>query len=227
MNYRYSRGSVWKMNLLGYKNSSVQAGYRPVVIISSGVGIATNDTVMVVPLTTKEKDIQVNVEISSLQGVRQWALTNQIHTVPRRELNQWVGDLCSEDIKKIETGILLSMGIAKTVVDGVKAGQEALAEAKRDREELERLIPQAREIIQKLSEITSRVDGRKQKIKEASKINRVRTKRSKEEICHFIKEWADKRNDRSEVMEAFGFNTYAAAYAFYQAHKNDRLEEDD
>ena len=70
---------------------------------------------------------------------------------------------------------------------------------------LQQLLPEAKSLITKLTEVTKRVEG----IKVIKKI-----KRSPEEIADFIREWDDPYNNKKEVAEAFGFGTYSSAYSF-------------
>jgi septal ring factor EnvC (AmiA/AmiB activator) len=116
---------------------------------------------------------------------------------------------------RVEQGVLTSLGILKPIVDRAKASQEALLQAKKDKEALENLIPQAKDIINKLTEIVNRSKVSKVRLEASRKYIR----RSKEEIEEFIKEWEDDGNDRNEVAEAFGFNSYSSAYNFWVNHK--------
>ena len=55
-------------------------------------------------------------------------------------------------MNKVDTGILIALGLAKPVVSKIQATQNALADAKRDREELEKMIPQAKELLAKIGD---------------------------------------------------------------------------
>lgn len=214
--HEYLRGGIYWANLSKYPQSSVQGGYRPVVIVSSVAGCISSDVVTICPLTTKIKDLSVNVTVKPLiNGRPQQVLTNQLVTVPKSLLTNPSGWLDKEDLAKVEQGVMTSLGILKPIVDKAKASQEALLQAKKDKEDLENLIPQAKDIINKLTEIVNR--------SKVSKVGpeapRKYIRRSKEEIEEFIKEWEDNGNDRNEVAEAFGFNSYSSAYNFWVNHK--------
>ena len=89
MNLDYARGSIFYCNLpdiQGYH--SVEKGYRPVVIVSSLIGIISSDIVMICPLTTRHKKLSCNVDIS--YGDSQ-ILCNQIMTVPKMSLTKRSG----------------------------------------------------------------------------------------------------------------------------------------
>lgn len=219
MDLRYSRGSLWWTNLDGPSNSSVQRGYRPVVIVSSLAGNVASDIVIVVPITSKVKDLSVNAKLSFKidQGMSNTALCNQVRVVPRNSLISYIGQLSMEDIESINNCLMIALGIAKDVGEKFKTSQEALIQQKEDRKELEALIPKANDIIKRLSELISRNNGRKM-LSGVSK--QVRIKRTEEEIIDFLREWADPHNNRNEVAAAFKFNSYNSAYQFYKSKKD-------
>lgn len=213
----YPRGSIWYVNLPGFTRSSVQSGYRPVVIVSSLAGNISSDLVMVCPFTTKIKQLSVNVDVKPFAGVPTQVLCNQITTVPKSALSNPTGQLDEIDMNKVDTGILVALGLAKPVVSRIQATQNALAEAKKDKEVLDALLPQAKEILSKLSDLVKKVDGSNIQIKKTSKTT-TRVKRSPEVIADFMREWADPGSVKADVAEAFGFPTYSAAYQFYYSH---------
>lgn len=211
----YTRGSLWWANLAKYSQSSVQGGWRPVVIVSSSLGCLSSDIVTVCPLTTKLKDLSININVKPVASEKpQQVLTNQLVTIPKNLLSSFIGSLDSEDLQAVEEGILISLGIAKPVVEKTKASQEALLSARRDREALNNLIPQAKDLVTKLKDLISRYNSPRTFSKE-----RKYLRRSKEEISDFIKEWEDPYNDRHEVAKVFNFNSYGAAYNFWVNHK--------
>lgn len=214
----YPRGSIWYANLSGFPKSSVQSGYRPVVIVSSLAGNLSSDLVLVCPFTTRIKQLSVNVEVKPLtEGVSTQVLCNQITPVPKSALTNPIGELDEIDMNKVDTGILVALGLAKPVVSRIQATQNALAEAKKDKEALDALLPQAKEILSKLSDLVKKVDGSNIQIKKTSKTT-TRVKRSPEVIADFMREWADPGSVKADVAEAFGFPTYSAAYQFYYSH---------
>lgn len=222
MKLDYTKGSIWWTNLPRPERSSVESGYRPVVILSSTFGCLSSDVVTVAPITTRIKDLSVNIRVHSIDGYRDnQVLTNQLVTVPKNSLTKPSGYLDSQELSRVEQGVLVSLGIAKPVVDNFKANQEALLSAKKDREELEKLIPQSKEIISKLTELVSRVENKKVK---QNQTGYTRVKRSKEEILSFVSEWEDPYNKKSEVVKAFGFNHYNTAWNFYKSAKKKIME---
>lgn len=224
MDIRYSRGSIWWTNLEGLVNSSVQIGYRPVVIVSSLIGNVTNDTVLVVPITSKFKDLSVNAQLSFViknnsngTPVQNTALCNQVRVVPRNSLITYIGQASTSDMELISNCLMIALGIAKDAGAKFKSSQEALAQQRKDREALESLIPQAENLINKLQELVNRQGNKKIS---NNKLNQIRIRRTEEEIKDFLKEWMDPYNNRNEVAAAFKFNSYNSAYQFYKSKKD-------
>jgi mRNA interferase MazF len=217
--FDYIRGSIHYCEMpkiQGIQHHSIQKGYRPVVIVSSLAGSMSNDNVMVCPLTTKIKDLSCNVNISySTEKYSQsQVLCNQIITVPKQTLKPTNCYVTPEELQEIDKALLISLGITPAVASSIQKSQEALINAKADKEQLDKLIPEAKSLIRQLTEIISRAQGSRVKITKKGRI-----KRTPEEIEHFIREWNDPHNNRHEVAEAFGFNTYSAAYQFWRKHK--------
>lgn len=224
-----TKGEVYWTSLYKDFGTSIQGGYRPVVVISSPVGCLSSDVVMVVPLSTKIKLHNCNAQLNFKlrDDVPQMAICNQIRTVAKERLENFSGVLDIEDLEKIETAILVSLGIAKPVADSIKLSQERLAQQKADRDALENLIPQAKSIITNLTEILNRQEikrTRSAKHDYTRKYNRV--KRSDQDIEDFMKEFSDPHNNRNEVAEAFGFSNYSSAYNFYWNRKKKEKKND-
>lgn len=208
----YVRGDIWWVNLDKYPQSAVQGGYRPVVIVSSQSGCRSSGVVTVCPITTKIKDLSVNVSVKPLIGGRpQQVLTNQIVTVPKDLLTNHSGCLDKEDMEKVELGIMVSLGLVKSEKVVHKTDSTLFTEAEKDKKLLEELIPQAKVVLEKLKNILNQST--------VSNTGRKYKKRSAEEVADFIKEWEDDRNNRNEVAKSFGFNSYGSAYNFWSNHK--------
>ena len=222
MKFDYQKGSIWFYNFKGAERSSLQRGYRPVVILSNQAGCISSDFVMIAPITSQLKQLKVNVNIGKIfeNGPESQVLSNQIYTVPKYELSRPSGFLSSEQMKEVEKGLLVSLGIAKPVAEENKAWLEDLIQVKKDKEKLESLIPEGEKLLNELKEVLERVEGGK-KLPTKLKADRKKLRRrTPEEIKDFIKEWEGKYNDKNKVVKAFGFNTYNAAYHFYKYHKD-------
>lgn len=91
------RGSIFMADL-GNRNGSVQAGVRPVVVISNNLNNRFSPTINVLPITSKIKNnIPVHVEIGRVEGLNQPStiLTEQVLTVNKTQLINFVG-ICDQ-----------------------------------------------------------------------------------------------------------------------------------
>jgi mRNA-degrading endonuclease toxin of MazEF toxin-antitoxin module len=207
-----TRGSIWWVNLTGYSDSSVQSGFRPVVVISSTAGCKSSDIVSVCPLTTQIKPIAVNITLkSSITGKPQQVLTNQIVTVPKSALTNYVGRVDPGDMSKIELGVAISLGLH--LKDGPILNQ---SNSGATYHELENLISQAKEIRDKL---TLLIGEKTESVKTDDNV-KVYLKRTSEEIRSFVIDWEDPGSNRNDVAKAYGFNSYKAAYNFWVNHRD-------
>jgi mRNA interferase MazF len=118
MSIQYIRGGIYYCNLpeiQDIQNHSVQRGCRPVVIVSSPRGLIKSDVVMVCPLTTKIKQLKVNVNVAwSIDKYScSQVLCNQIMTVPKQSLHNFNGRLTPDELKRVDDAILISLGITR------------------------------------------------------------------------------------------------------------------
>lgn len=92
---------IWVARLPELKNSHVQYGNRPVVIVSNNHSNTNNLVVTVVPLTSQRKktSMQSHVYLSSHSaGQKQLvcdsiALCEQVQTVDKRQLTRYIGNV--------------------------------------------------------------------------------------------------------------------------------------
>lgn len=118
MSAQYARGEIFYCNLpeiQDIQNHSVQRGCRPVVIVSSPTGLIKNNVVMVCPLTTKIKQLKVNVNVAwSIDKYScSQVLCNQIMTVPKQSLYNFNGRLTPNELERVDNAILISLGITR------------------------------------------------------------------------------------------------------------------
>lgn len=203
----YSRGAIFWAALPETRNPScVEKGYRPVVIVSSFLGSLSSEIVMVCPMTSKLKDMSVNVVVnwSSPKGSKSQVLCNQIMTLPKYMLQNPSGRVSPEELDEINNAIIIALGIAPSYVSNLQTSQEKLINLKKDVALMKDLIPQAKDIIRQLTEVVNRAEPR-----------RVKHRRSQEEIDDFIREWEDPYNNKKEVAEAYNFSSVTTARQFY------------
>lgn len=90
---------------------SEQSGSRPGIVVSNDIGNEHSMTVEVVYMTTKEKTpLPTHVTIQS--GRQQsTALCEQITTVAKERLGDWMAKLSDDEMRAVEDAMLISLGI--------------------------------------------------------------------------------------------------------------------
>lgn len=206
------RGEIYMARLEGYEKSSVQAGYRPVLVMSNNIGNRESDIVCVLPISTKIKNLPINVDIH-LNGMQySQVLTNQMRTIPKRELNSYVAFVGEEKMLEIEEALLFSLGISKAVTKSIKDSAEQLSTAQQDLKELKEKIPQAKQLMTELKSLLDRykeVTGRKSSNGEKSSI---RYRRTPEELKELVRRFYVYKEPKEDLIRDFDFNTPGAFY---------------
>lgn len=94
---------------------SEQRGYRPIIVLQNNVGNEYSPTIIIAPLTSKPKrHYPTHVEIKKYESGMiedSMVLLEQIHTIDKIRLGPFIGCATDEVMKKIESAILLSLGI--------------------------------------------------------------------------------------------------------------------
>lgn len=108
------RGEIYFANL-NSSESSVQSGFRPVIIVQNNVGNAHSPTTIVVPLTSKQKKkylpTHVMIKANDVTGLRcdSVALMEQVRTMSKEDLRNKVG--CVDDMAPVDKALSISMGL--------------------------------------------------------------------------------------------------------------------
>lgn len=106
---------------LGETSGSEQNGIRPVLVIQNNIGNKYSPTVIVTPLTSKVKKegqpthVVLNCECGLSE--KSMALLEQIRTVDRFRLRQYIGSIDEQTMRRIDAAITASFGL-KTRRDG-------------------------------------------------------------------------------------------------------------
>lgn len=116
----YKRGDVFWADLSPVIGSE-QDGVRPVVILQNDIGNRYSPTVIVAPLTSnlhRDKYLVTHVHVC-MQGLPQYSvvLLEQIRTVDKARLGNYVGAMDKTTLKKIDESAMCSLGLA----DGFRA----------------------------------------------------------------------------------------------------------
>ncbi len=111
-----SRGSIYMARLpVLDEHSSVQGGLRPVLIIQNDIGNAYAPTVQVIPLTSKNKKaLPIHTTIKSGGLLKEsTALAEQIQTVNKTILRQYIGKVDDETMNRVNACIMIQLGLIK------------------------------------------------------------------------------------------------------------------
>ena len=93
---------------------SEQGGIRPVIIIQNDIGNKYSPTVIVAAITSQinKAKLPTHVEISSEEyGLNRDSvvLLEQIRTLDKKRLKEKIGHMTVEDMKKVDTSLLISL----------------------------------------------------------------------------------------------------------------------
>ena len=116
------RGDIFFADLGTHSGTSVQSGYRPVLVISNNKGNAHSETITVMPMTGsfKRTDLPCHTALKPEQiKDRQCSfskttiLAEQITTISKSALKSYVGKVDAEDVMgSIEHSLFVHLGLA-------------------------------------------------------------------------------------------------------------------
>lgn len=92
-----------------------QGGIRPVLIIQNNLGNRHSPTVIVAAITSQhKKELPTHVPIAGVKGIskRSMVLLEQIRTLDRRRLRDYVGSIDSRSLAQIDEALKISVGLA-------------------------------------------------------------------------------------------------------------------
>lgn len=231
-NRSFFRGQIYYVDLKDFFGS-VQTGCRPAVIVSNNVGNKYSATVMVAPITSREKrnlPTHVDIESGRIFGT---ILCEQIQTVDKSNIKTYCGALTPYQTKQLSAALMSAFNL-----DGVTGSSIAPESVKVVDDQIERcwaLEEQFAQEIERLERLTgycaekgfevhspesSGVSDSKPFVPPVEK-KRCYNKRSPQEIKDFISEWECKDNNRKEVAAAYGFSNTTTAGTFYKRHKGE------
>lgn len=115
MNMIVKRGDVWWCDFSTGVGRE-QSGLRPAIIVSNKMCNEHSSIVTVVPLTTATKTLlpcHVELTGNDCKGLRKpnTALCEQVRTVDKGRLKDYVGKLEMASMKKVDTALAVQVGI--------------------------------------------------------------------------------------------------------------------
>ena len=98
---------------------SEQAGTRPVLVVSNDVGNRYSPVIVAVPITSrrigkKQLPTHVEVRIPKLLKNDSTALTEQIRTIDKLRLKEYIGSLPDCLMTAVDQALAISIGIERT-----------------------------------------------------------------------------------------------------------------
>lgn len=108
------RGDIFSVDLEPVRGSE-QGKTRPALIIQNDIGNRYSPTIIVAPLTSREKaTFRVNVAIKAPEGGltnNSVILLNQIRTVDKSRLSRYWGRAKPKTMREVDEAIKLSLGL--------------------------------------------------------------------------------------------------------------------
>jgi len=115
MTTKTKRGAIFYADLI-QGSGSEQSGRRPVLIIQNDIGNKNSDTVIVAAITSKTERkyiMPTHCRIQAQHGLTRvsYILLEQIHTIDKSRLQEYVGALNAKAIRKVNRALAVSVGL--------------------------------------------------------------------------------------------------------------------
>ena len=115
MSRKIYRGEMYYADLNPVIGSE-QGGYRPVLIIQNDTGNQYSPTVIVAAISCKtitKPDLPTHHKIKACAGLKEESLVllEQIRTLDKRRLQEYIGQLNHADMKQIDHCLAVSLGL--------------------------------------------------------------------------------------------------------------------
>lgn len=111
---RVKRGDVYYADLNPIYGSE-QGGIRPVLIIQNNMGNAYSPTVIIAPISSVNKKrflpVHVGVNDNGILPKSSVILTEQIRTIDRSRLMEFIGTLSEDFMKEVDQALRISIGV--------------------------------------------------------------------------------------------------------------------
>jgi mRNA interferase MazF len=113
MNRKIMRGELYYANLSPVVGSE-QGGMRPILILQNNVGNKYSPTVVVATITSRleKTKLPTHVRLGSAHLEKDSiVLLEQIRTIDKRRLCEYIGSVTPEEMAQIEHALLVSIGM--------------------------------------------------------------------------------------------------------------------
>ena len=109
----FRRGEIYVADLSPYVGSE-QGGIRPVIILQNNLGNIFSPTLIVAPLTSryKKRNLPTHYLIEDVEELKTTSLVllEQIKTIDKRRITEYIGQASKDDNKNIEKALTISLG---------------------------------------------------------------------------------------------------------------------
>ncbi|MGH7646066.1 MAG: type II toxin-antitoxin system PemK/MazF family toxin [Gemmatimonadales bacterium] len=101
------RGEVWWADL------PRPVGRRPVVLVSRNEAYAVRELVTVVPVTTRARNIPVEIPLGRDEGLPRRCVANAdtITTIPKGALNEYAGVLAGDKVAALDAALRFALAL--------------------------------------------------------------------------------------------------------------------
>ena len=111
--FKITRGDIFYIDRLGDTTGCEQTSGRPAVIVSNNKNNEYSPTVEIVYCTTKPKeDLPTHCIIRSTR-LTSTVLCEQVTTVDKQRLGDYIGSCTEEEMQRINTALLISLGFGE------------------------------------------------------------------------------------------------------------------
>lgn len=110
------KGDIFYANMGKYKKHE-QGGIRPVLIIQNNWGNKYSPTIIVAPLTSVQKRLDLPTHVCLTKDklnnldLNSVVLLEQIKTIDKSGLYSKIGEICKEDLEKVNNAIKISLEV--------------------------------------------------------------------------------------------------------------------
>jgi mRNA interferase MazF len=109
-----SRGEIWLVNL-GPVRGHEQAGRRPALVVSvTSFNSGPAGLVVIIPITTKAKDIPFHAEVRPPEGglgFLSFIKCEDVRSVAKERLSQCCGRVCKTTLEAVEDRLRILLGL--------------------------------------------------------------------------------------------------------------------